>query len=57
MKISELPPKIKEKALDYQRNAETLPRDKTTDDLNWAFNWRFTDEGYNYWLDLHNDEK
>ena len=57
MKISQLPPKIKEKALEYQRNSKTRPMDKTTDDLNWAFNWRFTDEGYNYWLDLHKDEK
>jgi len=57
MKISELPPKIKEKALEYQRNAKTRPRDKTTDNLAAAFNWEFTNEGFDYWSRLQHKEK
>lgn len=52
MKISQLPPKIKEKALEYQRNAKAPPMDKTTDNLDYAFDWQFTDEGFDYWADL-----
>ena len=41
MKISELPQKIKEKALEYAV--------QKTDDLLAAFKWRDTKEGYDYW--------
>jgi cytochrome b subunit of formate dehydrogenase len=57
MKISELPPKIKEKALMYQRNSHSYPCEKETDNLQWAFNWKKTTEGHEYWADLHQYQK
>ena len=50
MKISELPKEIREKALEYQRNA--IGYDKTSDLLVDAFNWISTKEGCSYWNDL-----
>ena len=57
MKISELPPKIKKKALDYQRNSDSYPCEKETDNLQWAFHWKKTTEGHEYWADLHEKDK
>jgi hypothetical protein len=53
MKISQLPPEIKEKALNYQREASN-EWDKKTDSLMFSFNWSSTDEGGNYWDDWDN---
>ena len=50
MKISELPQEVKEKALEYQRNADE-GWNKTTDILESAFIWRFTKEGVEYWYE------
>ena len=46
MKISELPQEIKEKALKYQREAKA-----DTDDLDCAFKWIKTEEGYDFWAE------
>jgi hypothetical protein len=53
MKISELPSKIKEKALDYQKKQGNYLGNKYTDDLQWAFKWIETSEGYKYWKNLY----
>lgn len=51
MKISELPQEIKEKALEYQRNTgERFKKD--TDNLDFAFSWEGTEEGFSYWYSL-----
>jgi hypothetical protein len=55
MKISELPPEIKEKALEYQRNASSFFY-KNKDDIKLSFNWMFTEEGFDYWEQWHNKE-
>lgn len=57
MKISELPKKDREKALEYQRKSLSADYNKNTDNLANAFSWKFTDEGYKYWKSLHNEEK
>jgi len=54
MKISELPPIQKRKALEYQKNANESC-DKKTDDLSQAFYWKNTLEGFNYWQKLENE--
>jgi len=54
MKISELPPIQKSKALEYQKNANESC-DKKTDDLSQAFYWNYTLEGFNYWQKLENE--
>jgi hypothetical protein len=48
MKISHLPPGIKEKALNYQISESNL-MDKQTDILHLAFDWGKTYEGNEYW--------
>lgn len=53
MKISELPPEIREKALEYQRNEVNICFLKDSDDLNTAFYWAKTKEGDNYWRELY----
>lgn len=53
MKISELPPGIREKALEYQRNENSLDYDKETDILEDAFIWENTEERNGYWLKWH----
>lgn len=55
MKISELPQEIREKALEYQRNASSN-FDKETDDLKKAFSWSMTKEDYHYWQKLHKEQ-
>jgi len=55
MKISELPPKEKLKALEYQKNAN-YRWDKKTDNLYNAFNWNRTQEYFNYWEKLDNEK-
>jgi hypothetical protein len=54
MKISELPPIQKRKALEYQKKANEFC-DKKTDDLIQAFYWKNTLEGFNYWQNLANE--
>jgi hypothetical protein len=56
MKISELPPDIREKALKYQRNEKSKMYSKVTNLLEGAFNWFDTMDGYDYWLELCNKE-
>ena len=51
MKISELDPVNKKLALEYKINAVGF--DKQTDDLEFAFYWEDTEEGYKYWNKLH----
>jgi hypothetical protein len=55
MKISELTPIQKRKALKYQKNADKW-WDKKTDDLSQAFEWYYTPEGFNYWDKLDNEK-
>ena len=55
MKISELPPEIREKALEYQRNTSTN-FDANTDNLHRAFSWSYTKEGHDFWEDWHQKE-
>ena len=55
MKISELPQEIKEKALEYQRDAP-VQWNKITDYLEDAFDWYRTSEGGSYWLELDESE-
>jgi hypothetical protein len=52
MKISQLPQEVKEKALDYQRNADKS-WSKTTDCLVLAFDWENTKEDRYYWKQWH----
>jgi hypothetical protein len=53
MKISELPKKIRKKALKYQKKCgENLETDLLID----AFHWRKTKEGFVYWNDLDDQE-
>jgi hypothetical protein len=54
MKISELPPIEKRKALEYQKNANEC-WDKKTDYLSQAFDWYYTIEEYDYWDHLDNE--
>lgn len=56
MKISELPKKIKEKALEYQRYEKNKSFDKNTDYLIMAFYWHNTFEGSDYWCDWSKKE-
>ena len=57
MKISELPEKVKAKALEYQRNElnnsnkNNYKYNQNTDCLTIAFNWNNTKEGFEYWMD------
>jgi hypothetical protein len=53
MKISQLPPEIKEKAIAYRENAADY-WDKETDNLLLAFTWINTKEGRDYWNEWHN---
>ena len=53
MKISELPKKIRKKALKYQKKCG---EDLKTDLLIDAFHWRKTKEGFVYWNDLDDQE-
>ena len=50
MKISELPQEVKEKALEYQRNADQS-WSKTTDLLVLAFDWEDSEEKHDYWYE------
>jgi hypothetical protein len=53
MKISQLPQEVKEKALEYQRNASNL-FNKDTDGLEYAFDWSITKEECDYWHEWFN---
>lgn len=53
MKISELPPEIREKALEYQKNELDANFDTKIDNLEFAFNWLETKEGADYWFLWH----
>lgn len=56
MLISELPPDIREIALQRRRECKDLHCDKNTDDLSWAFIWEVTPEGHDFWSDLNDKE-
>jgi len=47
MKISELPEDVQKKALEYQK--KSIDYSHLTDHLEYAFNWRETKEGFDYW--------
>ena len=49
MKISELPQEIKALAFLRQKECLSLNYDKSTDDLDSAFDWTKTKEKYDYW--------
>jgi len=53
MKISELPRKVKEKALEYQRQETDDSYSKITDNLKNAFSWSNTKEGIFFWTTWH----
>lgn len=53
MKISELPPEIREKALEYQRNEIDPTYHNNSDDLWTAFDWENTNEKYYFWSQWH----
>jgi hypothetical protein len=55
MKISQLPKEVKEKALEYQKNANK-DWNKTTDYLGHAFDWDHTIEREDYWNDWEDKE-
>lgn len=52
MLISQLPPEIREVALQRQRECKDIFYDKNSDDLEWAFIWDETPEGGDYWYNL-----
>ena len=52
MKISELPEDIKQKALLRQRECNDLSYDNRTDFLHYAFDFKKTPEGWNYWYKI-----
>ena len=54
MEISELPKDVRLLALDYQKNQIDLINnkyDKNTNQLCYAFSWKHTKEGFDYWMD------
>ena len=51
MRISELPQDIKELALLRQSEEKDTLYSKTTDDLEFAFKYSFTEEGHKFWID------
>jgi hypothetical protein len=53
MKISQLPPEIKEKAIAYRESADQDFWDKYSDNLLVAFHWSKTSEGEYYWEQWH----
>ena len=56
MRISELPPDIREIALQRQRECKDELCDKYSDDLSNAFIWEVTPEGHDFWSDLYDKE-
>lgn len=52
MKISQLPPDVREKAIAYRESADQGIFYKTSDNLTNAFSWSSTSEGYHYWYKL-----
>ena len=55
MKISQLPQEVKREALEYQKNAHKC-WNKTTDIIEYAFDWGLTKEGGEYWYEWHKEE-
>jgi len=55
MKISELPEKVRKKALDYQKNSKDYSH--LTDHLIDAFDWNKTNEGFEFWLNWDSKKK
>jgi hypothetical protein len=55
MKISQLPHKVKGKALKNQKNANK-DWQKTTDYLDTAFDWEDSEENYEYWVKWHEED-
>jgi hypothetical protein len=54
MKISQLPPEIKEKAIAYRESADKEVWNTKSDILATAFDWYNTSEGRDYWNEWHN---
>jgi hypothetical protein len=53
MKISQLPPEIKEKAIAYRENTDQDFWGKESDNLIVAFHWCKTSEGSDFWNEWH----
>jgi hypothetical protein len=53
MKISQLPPEIKEKAIAYRESADQEFWNNESDNLFNAFDWGNTEEGEFYWENWH----
>jgi hypothetical protein len=49
MKISELPEEVRKVALLRKKKEEAINGKRTTDELDCAFNWFKTTEGFQYW--------
>jgi hypothetical protein len=56
MKISELPPEIRELALLRQKECTNKASIKDTKYLSQAFEWGKTKEGYQFWYNFHNNK-
>jgi hypothetical protein len=57
MKISQLPQKVKVRALEYQKESKgKLVWNKTTDNLQHAFDWESSEEGYDYWIKWYEED-
>jgi hypothetical protein len=53
MKISQLPPEIKEKAIAYRNVADQEFWNNESDNLFNAFDWGNTEEGRDFWNEWH----
>jgi hypothetical protein len=56
MKISQLPPEIKEKAIAYRESAVRDFGGKESDNLIVAFHWCKTSEGSDFWNEWHHKD-
>lgn len=56
MKISELPRDVRFNAETYRQDAKQTYYELTSDDLNVAFNWKTTKEGYYYWKKMYDSQ-
>jgi len=56
MKISQLPPDVKEKALYYFNNDPCNKGKDLIDNIEDSFEWGKTKEGHNYWADWYDKE-
>ena len=56
MKISQLPPDIREIALQRQREEQNPIYNQNSDYVFHAFDWEDTEEGYNTWNGVNNGD-